>query len=406
MPIVFVHGVNNRIEDPSYKVGTLVISQFLQRHFAGALTNGKHLRSVQARFPYWGGLATTFAWNMAALPTGEIDALGANIPDELRPLVIVIGEEIGSQPQTRKDPLLALARKSLPKAVAALSEVVICNATDANAASIAAFVANAQAYAEANPAPVWLSGLTTDEHFVVALAQQVVPRTATEVDVLGVSDVILVPLSIAAARIKSAVSSVAETVLNQTGDFASTHILAYARRPLNALMGRFFGDVFAYLDSRGDKTVPGAIPKLILDEIDAAVMNEPAGEPLVLIGHSLGGVILFDLLSHFRPDLQVDLFITVGSQVSHFEEMKRFKNSDRSVPSPTQPRARRPPNIARWINAFDEVDIFAYVCGRVFEDVEDFSYDTGTYIVKAHGAYLEQDRFFARLRKRIDGSPT
>ena len=34
MPIVFVHGVNNRIESHSYKVGTLVITKFLQRHFA------------------------------------------------------------------------------------------------------------------------------------------------------------------------------------------------------------------------------------------------------------------------------------------------------------------------------------------------------------------------------------
>lgn len=200
-------------------------------------------------------------------------------------------------------------------------------------------------------------------------------------------------------------ASVNETVLDKTGDFASTHILAYVRRPLNAIMGRFFGDVFAYLDSRGDKGAPGAIPRLILDEIDSAVASGPSSDPLVLIGHSLGGVILFDLLGHFRPDLQVDLLVTVGSQVSHFEEIKRFKDSDLTVPSPTQPRAACPRNIARWINVFDEVDIFAYACGRVFQDVEDFSYDTGTHVVKAHGAYLEQDRFFARLRKRIDESP-
>ena len=32
----------------------------------------------------------------------------------------------------------------------------------------------------------------------------------------------------------------------------------------------------------------------------------------------------------------------------------------------------------------------------------DFEYDTQTYIIKAHGAYFEQDRFYARLRARMD----
>ena len=29
-----------------------------------------------------------------------------------------------------------------------------------------------------------------------------------------------------------------------------------------------------------------------------------------------------DLLSHYRPDINVDLFVSVGSQVAHFEELK------------------------------------------------------------------------------------
>jgi hypothetical protein len=120
------------------------------------------------------------------------------------------------------------------------------------------------------------------------------------------------------------------------------------------------------------------------------------------MGHSLGGVILFDLLSYFRPDIRVDLFVTVGSQVSHFEEMKLFKSSVPNVPSRSQSLARKPENISRWINVYDPVDIFSYACGRVFEGVEDFSYDTQTYTVKAHGAYFEQDAFYRRLRQRIE----
>jgi hypothetical protein len=98
--------------------------------------------------------------------------------------------------------------------------------------------------------------------------------------------------------------------------------------------------------------------------------------------------------------MTVDLFVTVGSQVSHFEEMKRFKTSNPTVKAPQ--RASTPANIKRWINIFDKVDIFSYTCDRVFDRVVDFEYDTQTYVIKAHGAYLEQDRFYARLRARMD----
>ena len=54
---------------------------------------------------------------------------------------------------------------------------------------------------------------------------------------------------------------------------------------------------------------------------------------------------------------------------------------------------------------FDEVDIFSYACARVFDRVHDFHYDTQTYTIKAHGAYFDQDRFYSRLRDRIDQLP-
>ena len=65
----------------------------------------------------------------------------------------------------------------------------------------------------------------------------------------------------------------------------------------------------------------------MLEAFDDARAGAP-NEPLVVIGHSLGGVISMDLLSHFRTDIDVDLFVTIGSQVAHFEEMKLYHASD------------------------------------------------------------------------------
>ena len=97
--------------------------------------------------------------------------------------------------------------------------------------------------------------------------------------------------------------------------------------------------------------------------------------------------------------------MSVGSQVSHFEEMKLFRASDPTIPKPGALKANKPANIKHWINILDEVDIFSYACEPVFAGVRDLHYDTQTYVIKAHGAYFVQARFYERLRARIDALP-
>ena len=403
MPIVFIHGVNTRKQDPGYDATVWLIEKFCIKHLTGATLSGKTLTTAKPRFPYWGDLASKFAWNMASLPSGEINALGAaSVEEDLRPLIAMIGDGLVDPESAKQQPLLTLAHKSLSQAVAAITSLLLHDARPADAEHTAQFIVAAQGYAEDNPAPAWLAGLSTDAQFVNTLVAEVGSAGPTGVQALGTMDFIVNPLTAAVMKVKQAVSSAAGSVLNKTGDYASTKLLAWSRQPLNGILGRFFGDVFIYLDERQDNGAPGPINQLLLHEFKAAVAAGPQGEPLVLIGHSLGGVITFDLLSHFCPDIEVDLLVSVGSQVSHFEELKLFKESDKAVPSATQGRAKKPANIKRWINIFDEVDIFSYACDKVFEDVIDFHYDTKTYVVKAHGAYLEQERFYRRLRERID----
>ena len=84
--------------------------------------------------------------------------------------------------------------------------------------------------------------------------------------------------------------------------------------------------------------------------------------------------------------------------------MKLFKTSNKSVKPPN--KAETPDNIKHWINVYDEVDIFAYACKDVFDRVDlDVRYDTQTYVIKSHGEYFQQQRFYERLRARIDEIP-
>jgi hypothetical protein len=401
MPILFIHGVNNRIEDASYNTGVLVQSGFIARHLSALKINGKTLEQVVPVFPYWGKLGINFHWQMASLPGDGIDALGPSVPDALRPLIASLYEELGNTGPGAAQPLLTVARTSLPKAVRALSEVLVLDAARADGSEIAEFVQLSQIYADHHDA-AWLGQLSTDQQFLDRLLLET-RSAASTVDVLG-GPAMTGALHRAGDKIKQALAATVAKIGDKTGDLASTALLAWSRRSLNANIGRFMGDVFAYIDTRGDSVDPGPIPTLLLAAIDRAV-NQAPDEPLVVIGHSLGGVIAFDLFSHFRPHLVVDAFVSVGSQVSHFEEIKRFKSSNASLPSKEQPLAHTPDNIRHWINIFDPVDVFSYACAKVFDRVEDYNYDTKTHTLKAHGAYFAQNAFYERLRERLGAHP-
>jgi hypothetical protein len=399
MPTIFVHGVNTR-RDAGYDAQQQLTARFLAAHLHGAPLGGKTINAAAARFPYWGDLATPH-WGMKSLPKGEVDALGGGIDDQLRPLLAALYDAIPDAAAAGDEPLLTLARHDFESAVNTLVDLALLEGDDPDV--VADFAVAAQAYAAPFRAPsqppAWLAACSSDENFLAQFLFNAQAAAADAPQALGVFSAVGNAMAAGVGKLKQAVSSAGAAVFDRAGDYASTRVLGWTRNSLNENLGRFFGDVFHYMDGRGDQGQPGPIPQRVLGEWDAAIQAAPADEPLVIVGHSLGGVISYDLLSHFRPDLQVDLLVTVGSQVSHFEEIKLFKRSQDGASG----LIARPDNIARWLNVFDAVDIFSYACERVFAGVTDYHYDTHTYVVKAHSAYFKQARFYERLRARIDG---
>jgi hypothetical protein len=408
MAVIFVHGVNNRMEDPDYEAQRNIIAGFLKRYLAGVRINGKSLAIFDPAFPYWGNLGVSFAWQMQSLPSGEMDALGSAVDPALRPLVSYLHDALPDPKTAVDEPLVALARQSFPRAIDLLSEVVTQTAPPNDAAMVGRFVVEAQIYASRfeppRPPPNWLAAVSTDQQFCSQLLCEISQSTTDEQALGGAFGAIGNRIAAGVVQLKMATQAAARTVLDRTGNFASTEILGWSRQSLNANLGRFFGDIFVYMDERGTREAPGRIPTFLLSEWDKAIAATP-GEPLIIMGHSLGGVISYDLLTHFRPELQVDLFVSVGSQVSHFEEMKRFRCSRPDIPGAGGPRVPKWPNIKHWINVYDVVDIFSYSCKSIFDSVDDFYYDTKTYVIKSHGAYLKQARYYERLRDRINKLP-
>jgi hypothetical protein len=137
----------------------------------------------------------------------------------------------------------------------------------------------------------------------------------------------------------------------------------------------FAGDVLYYL-RRGKEIV----------EFVANRLRE-AEPPVVAIGHSLGGIILVDLLS--RPQApKIDYLITAGSQspvlfaIDALECLRLGK-----------PLTSLPP----WLNIYDRDDLISFLAAEVFgpnSNIRDEEVSSGLAFPISHSAYWANDRVY------------
>jgi hypothetical protein len=172
------------------------------------------------------------------------------------------------------------------------------------------------------------------------------------------------------------------------------------RSKLHENAALFLGDVMTYVNERGETAADaGPIATKVIADIDAAVSDAP-DTPLMIVAHSMGGNIAYDVLSHFRPDLECDLFLTVGSQVGLFEELCLLAKAKQEH-CPDLAKVPALPNVKRWINVFDYNDVLGFAGKKIFDGIEDFSYSTGKGVVKAHSSYFLTPSFYRRLAGRL-----
>jgi len=98
----------------------------------------------------------------------------------------------------------------------------------------------------------------------------------------------------------------------------------------------FTRDVFLYTTRAG-----------VRDEINRIVAATLTEEPTVVVGHSLGTVVAYNVLCVDRRSLTVPLFVTVGSPLA----VRAVRDQFRPLHSP--------PPVAAWYNAFDTRDVVA-----------------------------------------------
>ncbi|MFM7403031.1 MAG: hypothetical protein ACKO1N_02815 [Erythrobacter sp.] len=195
----------------------------------------------------------------------------------------------------------------------------------------------------------------------------------------------------------SAIGNAIGTVTSRMRNIASRVAVDPLVDLVRPSVGFFLGDVFAYLN---DGNLQSAIRAKILEELLGAYEAKSPNEKLVVIGHSLGGVILVDILSSPQKfglpgDFRIDTLLTVGSQPGLFQALGLFVEPEVHEKTP------RPPGVAAWFNVFDPIDPLAFRCEPVFADVKDLRFDSITGVASAHTTYFKRPQFYARARKRL-----
>ncbi|MFD8567836.1 alpha/beta fold hydrolase [Streptomyces sp. NPDC059639] len=153
------------------------------------------------------------------------------------------------------------------------------------------------------------------------------------------------------------------------------------RRALTEAVHPAAGDILRYL-ARGADARHG------LRELIGR--QEP---PVVLLGHSLGGIIALDTLI-LDPQPSVALLVTVGSQGPLLYETG-------ALPSLTHPQSL-PPHVPDWLNLYDRRDLLGYIGAHLFPGrVTDVATDSRQPFPVAHSAYWDDPAVYRAIAARL-----
>lgn len=146
----------------------------------------------------------------------------------------------------------------------------------------------------------------------------------------------------------------------------------------------FVRNVFFYLNA------PDGVREYVDRAIDEAVASRT--EPVVVAGHSLGGVIALEALS-LRPR-DVDLLVTAGSQAPLFSLMG-------VLPSIGEGRAPFSP----WLNVVNPRDPLSFRAGEVFgwapEVPVDVEVTEPRNLIAAHTGYFDEPELYRLIGERL-----
>lgn len=164
------------------------------------------------------------------------------------------------------------------------------------------------------------------------------------------------------------------------GAWMGTAALRHYRSGISDSASLRAGDILLY-QSRG---------AAIRQHIAAQVRS--CAHPVLLLGHSLGGIACVDLLVS-TTDLPVAGLVTVGSQAPYLYELGALWSMSPGSPLPK--------HFPEWLNFYDRNDMLSYVAAPVFDAniIEDVEISSKQPFPAAHSAYWTDAKLRMHLRK-------
>lgn len=440
MPLVFVHGVNVRLGKKYEKEMTQRDQYFLNIFFK---LLGRECTADNIVSPYWGDLATNLTIGSPYLPLrrkGKMAKAAGSEPqcDDLHDECNLESSDFSSDSETADESedapsLIELARTgSLDRVV----DLIMATASDqaestieqAEGISKLAFRALRlnQRFQDYQDQMNWLDDVDDDAQLLSKLENELhQEESASQKNTsslrhiraagdwlrenYGTTQAAKKRLDLRTKQVQSGIQQVvqsARTGVKKVRDVrrsATSHLAAAAitspmRRLFHERLFLFIGDSFLYFGQRGTPQSPGPIVQKVSDALDEAWSKKGINgdSELIVVAHSMGGNIVTDIASHFRPDREIDILITVASQFPLFADLHMFPGLE----TRNRPIAK-PPNVKRWINFYDVNDVFAFTAQPMFHDVEDVDFASGKLGITTHADCFKFVSLYERMAEAV-----
>ncbi|MHA7288782.1 hypothetical protein ACX80V_03920 [Arthrobacter sp. MDT3-24] len=428
MPIVYVHGVATRDNSSGYRESWEAIETLLREYIAPVITDRPD--DVAVEIAYWGDLAASTPLGGLARPRGRLFGLGAGDgdrvsaalmaefagsfdplglpsghlaqPDRLAPSGPAQAVDASTLRDLGSDELSDLLIAAMPEDPASFAGTQVGDA-DASAAAQRRMAAWAIAADEVARDPSTRAGVEECEDLDAEVDYFF---GLVEARYQGPTDS-LIGLGAGQGWPSAWRQRVSESVsrLTHVPGFVLSRAMAEVRGPLNDAVTTFLGDVFVYLAGRGTPGDPGPIPAAVLETMRRAASHRLVpDEPMIVVTHSMGGQIIYDLATSFlerEPDaaqLRIDFWCAAASQVGLFQELDLFVSHpprNQAAPAPSRDR------LGHWWNVWDYNDFLSYSAAGIVEGVNDESYSSGLSLLSAHGGYLKRPSFYRRFAEKL-----
>jgi hypothetical protein len=170
-----------------------------------------------------------------------------------------------------------------------------------------------------------------------------------------------------------------------------TKVAVAKRQEFMSPLSSFLRDVTFYL----------AHGTAMRDYIEADIRKHGGSAPVVVVGHSLGGIAAVDLLGDASvmggdDPLKVDLLVTVGSQAPLLFLMDSL--------SSYSPRYADKQFQVPWLNIYNREDLLSFCAERVFvngPEINDKEVVAGVPFPLSHSAYWGVDRVYELIRENL-----